>query len=137
MKSNKLWSYLITSALAIALFFITASILGLFSATGYDKIIMIICDSFFIPGVILAGFGLLVVIANEGTFDMIFYGFKNLVMFLPIRMRKEKRERYYEYVERKKKLREENKRNMWFIFVVGMVFIAFAGICFLIDYIVK
>ncbi len=137
MKNNKLWSYLITFALAIALFFIIASILGLFSATSYDQIIMIICDSLFIPGVALASFGLIVVISNEGIFDIITYGFKNLVLFLPIRLGKEKRERYYDYAERKKRMRKEHKRNVWFLFIVGVIFIALAGLCFLIDFIVK
>lgn len=137
MKHYKLWSYLITFIIGIALFFILAAFFGLFSAETYERVIVIICDSLFIPGVLFTSVGIIGVIAGDGFFDTLAYGFRTFFLFLPLIVRRGQHEKYRDYVERRRQERKDNPKSMLFLIVVGVVFIGLSGLCFLVDYIVK
>lgn len=94
------------------------------------KVVMqILSDAFFVPGVLLAGVGLIIFASNGGAFDML--GFAVLLFFNLFRrdVNKRKYKDFYEYRESKK----DRKTSMAFMLIVGVVFIAVAVI-FLIIY---
>lgn len=88
-------------------------------------------DSFFVPGVLFAGFGVLLKVAEGGFFDGISFGLKRAVLsFIPgARIKKE--ENYAQYKERKEKNRRHAK--MASVLISGIVFIVIAAV-FLIFY---
>ena len=92
----------------------------------------ILCDAFTIPGLTYILVGLLLLIANEGFFDMFSYAASKAVgLFLPGRGFSEKDEKYFDYVQRK---REKRPSGFGFLFVVGGVLMAFALVFMLLFY---
>ena len=84
----------------------------------------ILCDAFTLPGLTYIMIGFLIMVANEGFFDMLSYAFSKAVgMFLPGRGFSEDGEKYYDYVQRK---RENRAKGFGFLFLVGGVLMAFA-----------
>ena len=74
------------------------------------------------PALIMVGF--LMMIANEGFFDMLSYACSKAVgVFLPGRGFSDNGEKYYDYVQRKK---DKRVSGFGFLFVVGGVLMAFA-----------
>lgn len=86
-------------------------------------------DAFLLPGAILAGVGLLIFASNGGVFDML--AFAALMFFNLFRrdMSKRKYKDFYEYREAKK----GKHRDMAFMLIVGLVYIA-VSVIFLIIY---
>ena len=132
MKNNKLWTYLITLAVGLILMGAIALSRKIFNQESTDAFLTVLCDSLFVPGVLITGLGLIIVVASEGAFDMLGYGFKNFFsLFTPRKVKKEGREKYYDYVMRKKEMRENNRRSPWPILIIGITFLLLAGSCFL------
>ena len=90
-----------------------------------QRVMMAISDGMLVPGVCLAGLGVLVWISSTGFFDMIAYGFSSLlVMFTPFRNPKD-HPRFYDY----KQARAEKRQNpRMVILYVGIVFLALAAV---------
>ena len=84
----------------------------------------ILCDAFTIPGLTFVMIGFLIMVANEGFFDMLSYAASKAVgIFLPGRGFSDNGEKYYDYVQRK---RGNRTTGFGFLFVVGCVLMAFA-----------
>ena len=84
----------------------------------------ILCDAFTLPGLTYIMVGFLLMIANEGFFDMFSYACSKAVgMFLPGRGFSDDGEKYYDYVQRK---RGKRATGFGFLFVVGGILMAFA-----------
>ena len=85
----------------------------------------ILCNAFFVPGILLASFGALFWVANTGFFDSIAYA-AHVVghMFLP--MGHAKRKTYYDYKTEKA---EKRASVPIFIFIVGVFYLALSVIC--------
>ena len=84
----------------------------------------ILCDAFTIPGLTYIMIGFLMMIANNGFFDMLSYACSKAVgVFLPGRGFVDDGEKYYDYVQRK---RGKRVTGFGFLFVVGCVLMAFA-----------
>lgn len=84
------------------------------TAVGYLNL----ADAFLIPGVIILMVGLLVWVGNEGTFDMLAYGFSRAKnSFIP--SPKYKDEKFYDY-----KMRRAEKRikGYSFLFISGGIY---------------
>lgn len=102
-----------------------------FNADSQQAWLRALCDAFFVPGVILCGFGLLLFVANDGFFDMINYG---VLKVLKLVQREEKRaafpKTFYEY-----KVMKDGSRKGGFAWLVwvGLGFIALAAV-FLVPY---
>ena len=62
--------------LAIAALIIFPSVFNQETASDVYKVLV---NAFFVPGVLILGFGLLVVASNGGTFDMMVYGTKKFI----------------------------------------------------------
>lgn len=128
-----LFKYLITSV--IGLLVVLAIILSkdVFGQTDAKAVMQILSDGFLVPGVLLAGVGLLIFASNGGAFDMLAYGFRLLFVGLQNLFRKDKIEKkykdYYEYHES----RSKSKISIAFMLIIGVVFILLAVI-FLLCY---
>ena len=94
---------LIYAAVTVVISIAIAAMRGLFSSQSVRDTLRILCDSFFITGVIMAGIGLLSFAASKGTYDIFSYSGKVIIMkFRP----KEDIPKYYEYVQEKNKNRK-------------------------------
>jgi len=71
-------------------------------------------------------------IASTGFFDLLAYGIRSIgILFFPVKYRSDKHENYYDYKERKRQKRIENRAPAiahWLIFVVGIGFVAVAAL---------
>ena len=95
--------HLIYCAVTLALVFVTAVLQGLFNPPSGMRVSVIICNAFFIIGVLMAGIGILSWAGSKGTYDIFSYAGKViLVKFKP----KEKMQSYYDYTQEKNKNRK-------------------------------
>lgn len=110
--------YLITIGVGLIMTFAFVLIRGLQNQTEIEKIMHILCDSFFITGVLLTGSGLLVVVSNLGAFEIIVYGMTSFIDYF--RKRPERKyETFYDYHIS----REKNKASFAFLLIIGIAFI--------------
>lgn len=117
MKTLK--KYLITVGIGlvgVALILWSKDIL---SQTAAVDVFHILCDAFCVVGVVLTSAGLLVFSSNEGTFDILVYGFDS---FLDMFRRKstKKYETFYDY----RASREDKKIKFGFMVITGLCFLA-------------
>ena len=124
-KVVALIKYSAASAFGIGVFFLVVGLRNIYSQTSIKEIMRFLSDGFIIPGVLLLCFGVLVAVANMGSFNGIGYALKHAVLML-IPFSKKKHQTYAEYVESKKQT-----HGYAFLFIVGGVFMV-AGIVFLI-----
>ena len=95
--------HLIYCAVTLTLVFVTAVLQGLFNPPSGMRVSVIICNAFFIIGVLMAGIGILSWAGSKGTYDIFSYAGKViLVKFKP----KEKMQSYYDYTQEKNKNRK-------------------------------
>lgn len=126
---KKVLPYIITAVIGMIIAVIIICCKQIWAQAGTQSVMQILSDAFFVPGVCLAGVGLLIFASNGGAFDMLAYA--TLMFFNLFRkdVNKRKYKDFYEYRQAKK----DKKRNMAFMLIVGVVFIAIAVI-FLIIY---
>ena len=118
-----LTKYGITCGLAFVLIWIYCSSRDLFLQSTMERW-RILCDAFTLPGLTYIMVGFLMMIANEGFFDMFSYAASKAAgMLLPGRGFADKHEKFYDYVMRK---RDKRVTSFGFLFVVGGVLMAFA-----------
>lgn len=95
--------HLIYCAVTLTLVFVTAVLQGLFNPPSGMRVSVILCNAFFIIGVLMAGIGILSWAGSKGTYDIFSYAGKViLVKFKP----KEKMQSYYDYTQEKSKNRK-------------------------------
>lgn len=124
-------SYGVCFLIAAGLCLWIAAAQGVFELTEPREIFAVLSDAFFVPGVLVAGFGLLYKIAAGGALDGVSFGLKRAFLSLIPGGRLKKEENYAQYKERKEKRRKNIKIAAPLI--VGAVFIVVAAI-FLILY---
>ena len=118
--------YLITMLVGLAGVAGVAFSRDISAQTELVNVLHILCDAFFVMGVVLAGFGLLIFVSNEGAFDMMVYGLQSFWDLF----RKERKMQgisYYDY----QVARAEKKLRFNFILICGLVFLAVAVVLFL------
>ncbi len=83
------------------------------------RIYHILCDSFCVSGVLLAGIGALIFVSNEGAFDGLTYGLRS---FAQLFRKREKRvhETYFDYTAR----RAKTKFSFSYILLSGLLHLA-------------
>ena len=126
---KKALPYIITGAVGIIIFIIVICTQAIWNAEGAKEVMGTLSDACFVPGVLLAGVGLIIFASNGGAFDMLSYAVIRFFDLFKRDVRNKKYKDFYEYREAKK----GKKRSMGFMLIVGVVFIAMAGI-FLIVY---
>lgn len=90
----------------------------------------LLSDAFMLPGFLMVAFGLLIFLANEGSFNGIGFIGQKVVGFLIPFMYKHKGETYKEYVERKT---GKPTRGYGFLFFCGCAFLVVSAV-FLVLY---
>lgn len=122
MKSVKYIITLVVGFLAAGLIAFSRDIL---SKTSALEVFHILTDSFTVPGVVIAGIGLLVFASNEGTFDMISYGVSSFVDLFRSQSKK-KYKTFYDY----RVARQDKKVGFGFMLASGLILLAIAGIMY-------
>lgn len=122
--------YIITSVVGIIIFIVIICTQKVWDADGAYGVMRILSDACFVPGVLLAGAGLIVFASNGGAFDMLAYAAIKFFDLFRKDCRNKKYKDFYEYREAKK----DKKRGMAFMLIVGAVFIAFAVIFLIVYY---
>lgn len=98
----------------------------LFTQTVPANIFHILCDAFFVVGVVITSGGLLVFSTNEGSFDMIVYGLDSFFdMFRKVSTKKY--QTFYDY----RASRADKKVPFGFMLICGLIFLAIAGVMYL------
>ena len=125
MKSIR--KYLITLLVGFIGVFFIAYAKDVFVQTETVKVFHILCDAFFVVGVVITSVGLLIFSSNEGTFDMLVYGVSSFFdLFRKVSAKKYAT--FYDYRES----RADKKIRFGFLLVCGLVFLAVAFIMFFI-----
>lgn len=108
-------------AVAFALFYFRGGL----EATAADEILMLLCDAFTLPGVVLLSAGALIFVANNGFFNGVSYVFSQAAnLIIPGLAVWRKHESYGDFVERKRE--KGGVKNYGFIPITGAVFLAVA-----------
>ena len=127
---KKALPYVITSAIGLGVTLIIILAKGIYSQTETTAVMQILCDAFFVPGIILAGVGLIVWASNGGAFDMLGYGVRLFFDMFRKDVTKRKYKDFYEYRQAKK----QSGRKVGFMLIVGLVFIAISCIFLILYY---
>ncbi len=132
-KKKKILGYAITLVVGLAFAFIIMLSKGIFKKESSIEIFHILTDSFFVPGVCIFGFGLLVVASNGGTFDMMTYGLIKFFSFFKRDLKSEKYKTFQEY----RLARHETSSEFLHLVIVGLFLIALSLIFLACYYNVK
>lgn len=124
MKSLR--KYLITIAAGLLGAFAIAYSKDIFSVTDPVTVYHILCDSFFVMGVVITGLGLLIFSTNEGTFDMLVYGVSSFVDIFR-RQSKKKYETFYDY----RAAHQEKKVQFGFMLICGIALLLLSGVMYM------
>ena len=127
MSKDRRWiGYLITALIGLGIAVIVFFGRGGFDVTGREAFLGLMCDAFFVPGIVLGSVGVLVWVADDGFFDIFSYGFNSLlVLFSPLR-KPEKHQRYYDYkIAKAARRKKASNVVLW----VGLAYLALAGLC--------
>ena len=93
--------------------------LSLFWGVHWETALVILCDAFFIPGILLVLFACLLWIANTGFFDSLGYAIRTAAHLL-IPFRKVERKSFYDYKEERA---EKRGKTPAFIGIVGAFYL--------------
>ena len=124
-KYSRVLSYLITVAIGLAMAVAVFMYRGGFSQPDAQSMYIVISDACFVPGIFFTGIGLLVLVSNEGFFDILAYGMHSLVtLFTPFKHKEN--QPYYDFkVARAEKRQKPKNIVLW----VGVAFLLLAGLC--------
>lgn len=90
-----------------------------------------LCDACFVPGAFLTGIGILVLIANDGMFDILSYGAHSLLVLFSALRSPEKHVSYYDYkMQRLARRKHPSRIILW----VGLLFLAAAAVFLVVYY---
>ena len=95
----------------------------IFAQTVQKDVYHILCDAFFVVGVLIECVGLLIFSSNEGTFDIIVYGVSSFVDMFK-KQPNRKYETFYDY----RAARQDKKIKFAYLLIVGLVFLAVSGV---------
>ncbi|MBR4872231.1 MAG: DUF3899 domain-containing protein [Clostridia bacterium] len=124
MKTFK--KYLITILVGLSMAGMILWLKDIGTQTQAEAIFHILCDAFFVVGVVMLGGGLLVFTSNEGTFDMIKYGCSAFADLFR-KHGKRKYATYYDY----RVARAEKKLGFGFLLICGAIFTTISLIMYL------
>ncbi len=123
MKKPTLLKYLIAILIGAGISLAVMGARGIFAEERAVQVMAILSDAFFVSGIILTCVGLIIFAGNGGVFDML--AFSMVLFFSLFRKNLERKYKdFYEYREAKK----GTKRSLAFLLIVGLCFIALAGV---------
>ena len=125
----KKWlEYLIICVISLLIVLCVLFMQDAFNHSG-EVLLKDLCNAFFVPGVVVLGFGLLIWATNGGTFDMIAFGFIKLVDLFKKDLTKVKYKTFYDY----RKAQQDKQHSFSAFLVVGSALVAIS-IIFLVLY---
>ena len=116
--------YVITGSIGLGFALIIMLAKGVFNQEDTQQVYKILSDSFFVPGVCIAGFGLLIFASNGGTFDMLSFGMKKFFSLFKRDLKGTMNETFYDY----RVAKEGTEKSFGYMIIVGLVFIAISVI---------
>lgn len=126
---KKALKYIITAGIGLIFFIFIILSKDITNQENAKDVFHILSDAAFVPGILILGFGLLVVASNGGTFDMLAYGVIRFFDLFKSDVTKTKHRTFYDY----RMAKSENKSEFWYLVLVGLFYIGLAAI-FLIFY---
>lgn len=126
---KKLLHYGICFIIGALIAYWVMNIEGLFLLTVHSEIAAVLCDAFFVPGILLTMVGCLIWISTTGFFDSIGYAVSvGIHLLLPF-INKGERKSYYDY-----KVEKDEKRGKTpiFIFIVGLFYLLLSSIALIV-----
>ena len=131
-KKKSLTPLLITLAFSVMLTVIVLAIRKYLTLTDYFEKMAALSDAFFVPGVLLIGFGVLVFAANDGFFDIFSYGMIKLISTMRLHRRKDP-DGPADFFEYRMAKHGEKKPLPVYLFIIGGIDLI-AAVVFLILY---
>ncbi len=120
MKDTKKFArYAITSVVGIVIVLTIVLSKNIFNLQDPIEIYKALTDAFFIAGVLITGYGLLIVASNGGTFDMLVFGVGRFFDLFRKDMMKVKYKTFYEY----RTAKQDKKQGFGYLILVGLVFL--------------
>ena len=112
--------FLITLVISMVISLAVLMARQFFTLDDYFEKMSALSDAFFVPGIVLVGFGVLVMVADEGFFDIFRYGLLKLTMTLRVQGKADEDmpKDFYEYRVAR---HGEKKKPQWSIFAVGAI----------------
>ena len=121
--------YLITFSIGLGVALLIMISKNIFTETDQQQVYQILSDSFFVPGVVITGFGLLVFASNGGAFDMLTFGMKKFFSLFKKDLSGITKETFYDYSMAK----HGEHLSFAYMIVVGLILIGIS-IIFLMLY---
>ncbi len=88
---------------------------GGFATTETNALYGALSDAFFVPGVIIASFGIMIYVTGEGLFNI--FGYAVNMVALPFLKKNRERMTYYEYIQSKHRKKSD---SMGYLCIVGL-----------------
>lgn len=129
MKKRKYLKYIITLTVGLVIAFLICILKNIFQQDNINDVYHILVDAFFVSGIMILCYGLLVLAANGGTFTIITYGIRRFFGMFRKDISKELHKDYAEY----KLARLEDKKPIIYLVLCGLILILISFI-FLIPY---
>ena len=130
--NKNLLKYGITSVAGLIVAVLITWSRGAFSPEAEIKtIVSAFCDGFFVTGMLLTLFGILVWVSGTGFFDGLTYGLQFIVQKI-IPLYRQEYKSYYDY--KTEKAERRYKGSTVFMMVVGLIFIGISGIILVFYY---
>lgn len=131
-RAKKRWPQYFASALiGLALSLAVAFARGLSSGAGIARNAASLSDGFFVAGLLMACFGVLMLIATTDFFDIFAYGFRNLVAIFAPMAKTRQAMKYYEFKESRA---ERRGKKRFFVLVTGLAYLGLALVCLWVYY---
>lgn len=133
---SKILQYAVTSGAGLIIAFLIVwrwgAEDGIFASTSLTHTYRLLCDGFFVPGVLMILIGGMIWVSRAGAFDGVKYVSRYIVYAIIPFSRGKKTEKYADYKE-KKKSEYKGKGSYAYMFVCGGIMVALS-ILFLILY---
>jgi hypothetical protein len=121
---KKIIRYLITLGIGLAIILIIILSKRIFGMNDPKMVYKALTDAFFTAGVLIFGFGLLIVASNGGTFEMLTYGVQKMFDLFRRDLTNVKHKTFYDYHLAK----QDSKLQFFYLIAVGLFYI---GLSFL------
>lgn len=124
---KKIIKYAVVILFGLVIGFLIANSKDVFEAETKKEVFHILSDSFFVPGIIITGIGLLIYASDEGVFDGIVYGVQSFINMFRSKYEK-KYNSYFEYKQQK----HATKTKIGFILISGLFILSIAIIMYVL-----
>jgi hypothetical protein len=127
----KSWlKYVVTLSIGLGFALIVMVSKGIFNQEDTKQVYKILSDSFFVPGVCITGFGLLILASNGGTFDMLSFGMKKFFSLFKRDLQGTMNETFYDY----RMAKEGTEKSFGYMIIIGLALIALSVVFVVLYY---